>query len=261
MMTDIQKGGIWKRASAWLFDKILLFIAVIGVATLLSLIVDYDGKLNKYREIQTSIEEKYGVSYGIREQEYNSWEPEKQARYDAMFEELKSNKTWVKDRSLIINLALLIVTFSFLLGYLILEFMVPLFLRNGMTLGKKIFGLGVMKQNGVKVSGPIMFVRSILGKYAIEIMIPVFIIMMMLFGMGNLFLFILLVLIPLVNIILVIATHNNSFLHDLLAFTVVVDYASQKIFDTEEEMMAYVTAQHEAEVSSEYEENIFKSNH
>ena len=246
MMTDIQKGGIWKRASAWLFDKILLFIAVIGVATLLSLIVDYDGKLNEYREIQTSIEEKYGVSYGIREQEYNSWEPEKQARYDAMFEELKSNKTWVKDRSLIINLALL---------------MVPLFLKNGMTLGKKIFGLGVMKQNGVKVSGPIMFVRSILGKYAIEIMIPVFIIMMMLFGMGNLFLFILLVLIPLVNIILVIATHNNSFLHDLLAVTVVVDYASQKIFDTEEEMMAYVTAQHEAEVSSEYEENIFKSNH
>ena len=53
----------------------------------------------------------------------------------------------------------------------------------------------------------------------------------------------------------------NSFLHDLLAVTVVVDYASQKIFDTEEEMMAYVTAQHEAEVLSEYEENIFKSNH
>ncbi|MBR3437368.1 MAG: RDD family protein [Lachnospiraceae bacterium] len=261
MMTDIQKGGFWKRISAWLFDKILLFILVVGFAALLSLIVDYDGKLNEYRDIQSSIEEKYGVSYGIREEEYNSWDPEKQARYDAMFEELKSNKDWVRDRSLIINLALLIVTFSFLLSYLILEFMIPLLLKNGMTLGKKIFGLGVMKQNGVKVSGPVMFVRSILGKYAIEVMIPVFIIMMMLFGLGNLFLFILLILIPLVNIVMVAATRNNCFLHDLLAVTVVVDYQSQKIFDNEDEMMAYVTAQHEAEVSSEYEEHIFKNNH
>ena len=261
MMTDIQKGGIWKRASAWLFDKILLFILVVGIAALVSLIVDYDGNYNAYMEIRSSVEEEYGISFEITEEEFNGYDAEKQARYNAAYEALNANKEAVRLYTLITNLALLIVTFSFLLAYLILEFLVPLFMKNGMTLGKKIFGLAVMKQNGVKASGPVMFVRSILGKYAVEIMIPVFIIIMMLFGRGNIFLLILLVLIPLVNIILVIATRNNSFLHDLLAVTVVVDYGSQKIFDTEDDMMAYITEQHEAEVSSEYEENIFKKEH
>ena len=261
MMTDIQKGGIWKRASAWLFDKILLFILVVGIAALVSLIVDYDGNYNAYMEIRSSVEEEYGISFEITEEEFNGYDAEKQARYNAAYEALNANKEAVRLYSLITNLALLIVTFSFLAAYLILEFTIPLLLKNGMTLGKKIFGLGVMKQNGVKISGPVLFVRTILGKYAVEVMIPVFILIMTFFGRGNIFLIILLALIPIVNLILVIATRNNCFLHDLLAVTVVVDYGSQKIFDTEEEMMAYITEQHETEVSLEYEENIFKNNH
>ena len=41
------------------------------------------------------------------------------------------------------------------------------------------------------------------------------------------------------QIILLIATDTNSLIHDLLAKTVVIDFASQMIFADEEEMIAY----------------------
>ena len=257
---EIQKGSFWKRISAWLFDKILLFILAIGTATLLSLIFQYDARLNAYRDLRTSIEEKYGITFGITEQEYNSYDEAKKAKYDEAYEALNANKEAVKLYSLITNLALLIVTFSFLIAYLILEFFVPLLFRNGMTLGKKIFGLGVMKQNSVRITGPILFIRTILGKYAVELMIPAFVIIKILLGQGNILFFILLLLVPLVNLIMVIATQNNCFLHDLLSMTCVVDYASQRIFDTEQEMIDYVREQHEAEEAEEREENVFQTN-
>ena len=255
---DIQKAGIWKRISAWLFDKILLAIAAVGVAALLSLAFDYDGHLNRYHEIRGQVEETYGISFEITEEEYKSYDAEKKARYDAAYEALNQNTEAVKEYSLLVNFALLIVTFSLLAGYLILEFTVPLFLKHGRTFGKKIFGLAVMKQNLVKVSGPVLFVRTVLGKYAVETMIPVYIVLMTLFGRGNILLVILLFLVPLVNLIMVIATKNNCFLHDLLAMTVVCDYQSQRIFDTPEEVTAFITAEHEAMVAKSREENVFQ---
>lgn len=254
---EIQKGSFWKRISAFLFDKILLFILAIGTATLLSLIFQYDARLNSYREIRTSIEEEYGITFGITEEEYNSYDEAMKALYDQAYEALNANKEAVRLYSLITNLALLMVTFAFLIAYLILEFMVPLLLKNGMTLGKKIFGLAVMKQNSVRISGPVLFVRSILGKYAVELMIPTFVIIKTLLGQGNILLFILLILVPVVNLIMVIATQNNCFLHDLLSVTVVVDYSSQRIFDTEQEMIDYVTKQHEEQEEAEREEHAF----
>ena len=259
LAVDIQKGSFWKRISAFLFDKILLFILAIGAATLLSLIFQYDQRLDEYREIRASIEEEYGISFGITEEEYNSYDDAAKARYDAAYEALNANKDAVRLYGLISNFALLIVTFSFLAAYLILEFMIPMLLKNGMTLGKKIFGLAVMKQNSVRISGPVLFVRTILGKYAVELMIPTFVIIKLFLGQGNIFLFILLILVPLVNLVLVIATQNNCFLHDLLSVTCVVDYSSQRIFNTEQEMIDYVREQHEKEEAEEREENVFQT--
>ena len=70
-------------------------------------------------------------------------------------------------------------------------------------------------------------------------MIPVLIIVMIFFNMAGGLSVIVLGLIPLLQIILLIATRTNSAIHDLLAKTVVVDYASQRIFDSEQELIDY----------------------
>ncbi len=248
MGLDVQKGNIWKRISALLLDIIVVSIAAVLFAVLFSLIFGYDGKLEAYEEIRTSIEEQYGISFPTTEQEYNAFDEEMKARYDAASGDERAADA-MRLSMLLINLEVLIVTFSLLLAILIFEFVLPLILKHGRTLGKRVFGLAVMRNNFVKASGPVMFIRAILGKYAIETMIPAFILInIFFFGKVDILMLILLVLVPIVNLVLIIATKNNCPIHDLIAMTVVVDFDSQKIFDTEAEMIAYKTAKHEEAV-------------
>ena len=138
--------------------------------------------------------------------------------------------------------------FSVLLAYLVLEFLVPLFLKNGQTVGKKIFGIGVMRVDGVRVTPVLMFARSVLGKCTVETLVPVLIVIMILFGIMGFFGTMVILALGLFQIILVAATRARTPIHDLLAQTVTVDFASQMIFDTPEDLLAYKTRIHAEEV-------------
>ena len=85
------------------------------------------------------------------------------------------------------NLAIVMVVIGVLGANLILEFVVPLIIGNGQTLGKKIFSIGVMRYDGVRVSPLLMFVRTVLGKSTIETLIPLFLLFLLLVGSGGLF--------------------------------------------------------------------------
>ena len=99
-----------------------------------------------------------------------------------------------------VSYSVLIITFSLLLATVLLEFVLPLILKNGQTVGKKCFSLGVVRVDGVKVSAVQMFARTVLGKYAVETMIPVYVIIMIYWGLmgigGTIALLILLVIMP-----------------------------------------------------------------
>ena len=118
-----------------------------------------------------------------------------------------------------------------------LEFAIPLWLGNGQTLGKKIFGIGLMRTDGIRVTPPLLFIRTILGKYTIETMIPVLILIMIYFNTIGVLGILILGLILLLQIALFIATYTNSLLHDILAKTVVIDISSQMIFKDEQELL------------------------
>ena len=137
------------------------------------------------------------------------------------------------------QLILLVLTFSILITYLILEFAVPLLFQNGQTLGKKIFGVGVMRIDSVKISPVILLIRTVLGKYAVETMIPVFCLLSLLLGTASSVTTILLLLLIVAEVALLIFTQANTPLHDMLAGTVTVDFASQMIFDSPEELLEY----------------------
>lgn len=251
-VTDIQKAGIWKRISAFLFDMILMSILTVLFALLFSGISDYSGKLQRHEEIRDEVAETYGPELTVTEEQYNALDKDAQEALYALSVEYN------RLTELLLNLALLFITFAFLLAYLILELIIPLIFKNGQTLGKKIFGICLMRNDCVKVSGPLLFIRTVLGKFAVETMIPVYFAILVLFGQGNVLSVLLLVIVPIVNLILIIATKNNCPLHDLLAQTLVVDFASQRIFDTREALVAYKTAQHEMEVAALREENVFQ---
>ena len=127
----------------------------------------------------------------------------------------------------------------FFFAILVLEFIIPLVFKNGQTIGKKIFGIAVIRPNGVKAGHVCFFIRALLGKYAIETMIPILLFMMMMFGMIGVVAPLVLIGIVILEIAVFATSGTNSLIHDVLSDTVSVDLSSQMIFDSENDLISY----------------------
>lgn len=235
-MYSLQKANIWKRFSAYLFDIILLFTIVVGIAYLLSVAFGYSGYADRLDELSAEYQAEYGIDIN---KDYNTLTDEEKAIYDAADEAFGKDPEVAYNYQMMINLSVLIITFSTLFAYVLLEFIVPLLFKNGQTLGKKVFGIGVMRVDGVKITTPILFVRTILGKFTIETMVPVLMVIMIYFGAIGMVGVIVIGLILIFNIALLIATKTNSAIHDAISQTVTVDFTSQLIFETPEALLEY----------------------
>ena len=251
MIFDLQKASMWKRISAFLFDMILLGIVVTGAAFLLSALLGFDKHNTALDVAYAKYEAEYGVVFDITEEEYMQLSEEKLEAWNEAYAALIADNEAMYSYNMVVNFTLVISTLAILLAYVVLEFAVPLKLGHGQTLGKKIFGVAVMRTDGIKVTPPLLFIRTILGKFTIETMIPVLICVMIFFNMIGIIGILILGLILLLQIILMIATYTNSCIHDVLAKTVAVDMASQMIFETEEELIAYKNKVHAEKVARE----------
>ena len=249
MIFDLQKASMWKRVSAFLFDFILLVIAVAGFAFLLSAVFGYDKHNTALDAAYAIYEAEYGVVFDISQEEFMQKSEAEQQVWNSAYQALIKDQEAMYSYNMVINLTLVISSLAILLAYLLLEFFVPVKFGNGQTLGKKIFGVAVMRTDGVKITAPLLFIRTILGKFTIETMIPVLICIMIFFNTIGIVGILILGLILLVQIILLITTHTNSCIHDVLAKTVAVDMQSQLIFDTEEELIAYKNKVHAEKVA------------
>ena len=254
----LQKANFWKRISAWLLDFILLTIVATGFAVVVSYFTGYDAVTTAYNEKQTIYEEQYGIDFDITQETYDALSEADKAYFDETYpiavDAFQKDVETQKLTEMLYNLILIITGISLFFSCLILYFIVPLFFGHGQTLGKKIFGLAVMRTNCVKASNPVLFIRSMIGLYAMETMFPTMLIIMFLFGVLGLAALIVLVLLLVLEIGVMIGTKTNSSIHDLLTDTVVIDFASQEIFDTEADMIARKQQLHEAEVAqSEYD--------
>lgn len=239
MIYDLQKAGMWKRISAFLFDNILLLVAIVGIAALLSTMLGYDKYSDTLNAAYEKYETQYGITFNTTQEQYNAMTEAEKANYDAAYDTLTADEEAMYAYSMMVNLMLVILSGAILLAMFIFEFAVPMLFGNGQTLGKKIFGIAIMRTDGVKVSGPLMFIRTILGKFTIETMIPVIILFMMFLGtIGIIGPFIFIVLLVLQCIMLVMSK-SGRLIHDYLAKTVAVDMSSQMIFDTVEDMVEY----------------------
>ena len=249
MDLDVQRASLWKRIAAWVFDSILVAVLAVGIGVVLSAAFGYDGYSARLDEIYAKYESQYGVVFAVTPEEYESMTPEELEHYNAAYDALVKDEETIYVYNMVMNLSLVITTLGILLAVLALEFIVPLLFGNGQTLGKKIFSLGLMRTEGTRVNGVVMFIRTILGKYAIETMIPVYIIIMIYFNSIGLVGPGIMLVIGAVQIVLMIVTKTNSVIHDCLATTVVVDLPSQMIFNTREELMAYKEKLHAEKVA------------
>lgn len=239
MEYDFQRASMLKRAPAWLLDVILLVTLAVGLMAGASYVLDVDAHHEKLNAIYTDYEERYGISFDVTQEEFAAMTAEEQSVYEAANEELSGDSEAQKEFELVMSLTLVTLSLGILGAYLILEFLIPLWLGNGQTVGKKAFGVALMRKDGVKVTPFMMFARTVLGKCTIETMIPVLLIVMLLFGFMGMEGMIVCMAIVLAQIIVPLVTRNKTAIHDLLACTVAVDLNSQMIFDSPEELLEY----------------------
>ena len=239
MSIILQKADLWKRTAAWLFDSILLGMLAVGLGVVLSALLGYDAYSSRVDQAYATYEAQYGITFQLTQEEYLAMDEEALANYDAAYEALIADTEAMAAYSMMLNLTLVILSLAILLAVMILEWLVPLRFGNGQTLGKKIFSLCVIRSDGVRMNNMQLFTRSILGKYTIETMIPVLIILMIFWGtMGVAGTFVL-SLLAAVQLACLIFTKTNSAIHDLMAGTVVADYSSQTIFRSTEDLIAH----------------------
>lgn len=234
---DVQKASVWKRAAAGLLDTMLLLLVAAGIFILMLTVFDYDGVLNDSEALQNSYLEAYGID--------KSWigspdlTPEQKALMDeaeaAFGQDAQALTLWEKMTGYLLTS----LSVGCLVGILLLEFVVPLLFRNGQTVGKKVFSLSVTRVDGVKMTTLQLFIRTLLGRFTIETMFPVYVILLIVFGSLGMIGTIILMALSIGQVILMSATENRSLIHDLLAGTVVVDHTTQKIYRSTEDLISH----------------------
>ncbi len=260
MIKDIQKAGMWKRISAALLDIVVLIIIAEAFILLFSWMTGFSDHLKKYDALENEladIAEEYYKEYGVdveliaNTEEFNKLSKEEQDAYKVIVE--AADKAFQKDSKVleiyyeqndvlsdIISRLLIVITFPILISFTILEFAIPLIFKNGQTLGKKAFGIAVMRVDGIKVTPFMMFARGVLGKCTFGLLVPIYLIIMVIFSILDIRLgAIVLLAILIAQIVILFATKNRTPIHDMLAQTVTVDMSSQMIFDTPEERDEY----------------------
>lgn len=239
MSLDLQKASMWKRISAYIFDGILMITLAVAFGWLLSLILGYDGYNDQVNQAYAKYEAEYGVVFDVTQTEYDAMTQEQKDQYQLAYDALIADEEAMLAYNIMLNMTMLIVTAGILLSMILLEFVVPMVLKNGMTLGKKIFSIGVVRTDCVRITGVQLFVRTMLGKFTVETMIPIYMVLMFLWGTLSATAILILMLLLMVQLILVLVSRNHSTIHDLLAGTVTVDYASQMIFRSTDDLIDY----------------------
>ena len=247
MKFTLQKATLWKRFSALLFDIILTAILIVGFCAVTSLIVGYDQHNAKLSARYEYFETEYGVQFDISDEEFEKLSDMQKGQYELAKKALAEDKEIQTLYKQLFTKTLVILTVGCFLGVLVWDFIIPLFLKNGQTLGKKIFGTAVIRTNGVKITTQVLFIRAMIGTFAFETMFPILLVAMIFFGLLGSVGIITLALFYILQIGVICATYTNSAIHDMLCDTVVVDFSSQLIFENEEERVEFIRRQQEEE--------------
>ncbi len=260
MIYDLQKASLWKRASAFLFDVVIMMVVVVGIAALLSTVLHYDTHIGVIEARQAALiaqaeseyEQKHGESCKLDlTLAYDDMSEGQKEIYHRMDELLSEDQYAQTALFLLLNYSLVICLVSTFVAYALLEFAVPMLLfKNGQTLGKKLFGLGVIRTNAVKASPFVLFVRMLFGKYTIETVLPLFVLIMMFFGLVGIVGPVVILGLVVLEVVAVCATRTNSAVHDLISDTVVVDLSTQMVFESEQALLDYKKKLHEENVAN-----------
>lgn len=220
------------RIAAFVLDFILFVVLLTGLLFIFMKIFNFDEYYNildnEYKNIGYKIYDETTKSY-----HYIS---ESAPNFNEVIEKYKNSEI-IKEYGYKVNkLVLNIPMLSIFISMFILEFMIPLFLKNGQTIGMKCFHIALISNSGIKTKPIQLFIRFIFGKVVLISIVPYMCLFYSFFNMnGGLFGTIVIALIYIINIVLLFKG-NHAGLCDAIASVYPVDYQQTIFYDNEKEM-------------------------
>ena len=234
-----------KRFAALVIDVILVIVLATGIAFLVSKIYDYDKYYNAV--YQTQID--YGVyvpsdegtisyngqTYIICTEDKSITSEEANNRIKAM----TSDRTF-KDNYFKMNLGPIVITSSALLiSLLIYEYIVPIFLKHGRSLGKYLFGIGYVNEDDLDISMKNLTIKFLFGKLVVNVVIPYTGVLLIIYQTGLVIIGCVFVLgVPIINLLMLFLSKDQRLLSDYIGKMKPVDNNCQVYFKTIEELNA-----------------------
>lgn len=223
MDEKLVKANLTKRAIAWLLDTILLVLVSVSLYSIVLEVTDYDEYAVQLENYYAQYEQMYDTSFDISEEEFYEMTDQEMENYEAAYNALMADENAMALYSKMIWMMLAMLGISSLLGYAALEFVIPMLLGRGQTVGKKIFSLSVVKVDGEDLGAVGLLLRTFVGKFLIETMFPVMMVVLMMFGSVGLVGPVLVLVLVVLEIVVMVRTESNSMVHDLLANSVTVE--------------------------------------
>lgn len=240
-----KKPPMVKRFAALVIDVIMVIVLASGIAFLVSKIYNYDKYYNAVYEAQIS----YGVyvpsdegtityngkTYIICTEDKSLTSEEANARIKA----LTSDPTF-KDNYYKMNLGPIIITsIGLATSLLILEYILPLCLKHGRTLGKFLFNIGYVNEDDIDVTPKNMTIKFLFGKLIVNALIPYTGVLLIIYQTGLVVIGLAFVLgVPIINLIMLLASKDNRLLSDYIGKMKPCDNNCQMYFKTVEELNA-----------------------
>lgn len=226
-MLEIKKAGLVKRGIAALVDLILIAALCIGVGFVVSPMTNYDEKMQEYEELIDEYTEKYGIDTELTQEQFDKMTEEERDAYNKRVEEanaaLNEDEDALELRYDIIVLFLFNVTVGILVAYLALDFAVPLLFGNGQTIGKKLFGIGIVSFSGNRINIIQLLVNSGIKGVSLWLVPAMYCFALMDLGVSVVHVRYAIALLCLINIICFLATKNRLWLHNAISRTVCAD--------------------------------------
>ncbi len=220
MDKTLQKAPFFKRLLAlmldWIFIVILIFTCVIPMSFLMK-VDEYSEKFDHY---YSEYEKKYGVKFDLTEEQFNAMTEEELKLYEEAYNALTSDEEANKAHDALFKRILGSIELSILAAYLVMDVLFPLMLKNGQTLGKRVFNLAVLRTGGEPVSMLTILSRTVIGKFTVQTAIPALVVCSILMGSLNPVGIFYVIAILVANIVLLIK--KGKTLHDILVDTIVV---------------------------------------
>ena len=229
-----KKATWFKRILAFLLDVILFAVLVSGMMLLLSFVLGYQ------RDLEL-LEEKY-IQYGIyvlnnsgtyefcttvnNEACLDAWEAfnldaEACAYYDS---------TAIKTIPILIG--------GIFFSELILDFIVPLFIKNGRTIGMFCLGIAYLDTKDIQITSIQLFIHFLFGKFLVVSALPVFFFLMHFFNLWPNYGLLVCLGILLVNVLMKFFTPKRMGIADSIGKMYLIDNESQVYCKTVEELSA-----------------------